>query len=210
MRRTLWMAAGVWVISLFLTASTALASEFFDFQDGTLQGWTAGNPYGTGFGGVLFVGSDSSNFFMQVSDTQPGGGKLAAQAPGSISGDLSIYVGVTWLEFLPVSSSFSTYAILKGVDGTIYISDVTLANPVEVWSPREVSFGSEDWTLYTGTATFGSVLSDVAAFYIDMEVVDGTGLEASVDDILFDLDLSGVHVEEKCLLWSGIKELYAD
>ena len=89
---------------LWTTSSMAASTLVSDFDDGTLQGWVMGDPQGFGFQGTLFNDPSGGNpgGRMVATDTLQGGGGLWALAPSTISGDLSLFEGLQWDEFLPM------------------------------------------------------------------------------------------------------------
>jgi len=178
---------GVFSASIFsfVLSTSVNAALVSDFDDGTLQGWTPEPP----FNGTLFVDNSGGNpnGFMVATDSVGGGGGLLARAPSILSGDLSIYGGLRWDEFVYDNGSanrVSTFIIIKGADGTIYRNDNTLG-PVGVWNSRFVSFSDPNqWTLNSGTATFSNTISNVDALFISMDTsVSAGGRESGIDNV---------------------------
>jgi|GEM_PF-1603238 len=162
-----------------------LAALLFDYEDGTLQGWTR-EPF---FGGNLFLDPSGGNpgGFMVATDTVGRGGSLLARAPAPLSGDLSGFAGLQWDEFIYNNGSDTvqgTSVVLRGADGTEYRSERPLG-PRAVFIPRFVPFGDETkWTLVSGGASLASVVSDTAALFLSLDTsVRATGRESGIDNV---------------------------
>lgn len=159
------MAAG-W---LALAATSAPAGVISTFDDGTLQGWT---PDVARFEGTLQVDTEGNpGPGMSANDTGPSV-SLVVQAPVAYTGDLSVYLGIAWDEFVfdyGASNSFSTGILLRGSDGTEYQAGFEMDTPREVWRDRFLEFRSDFWTLRTGSADFEDVIGGVAALFIGMD-----------------------------------------
>jgi hypothetical protein len=174
--------------SFVLHSSTAFgATVIFDFNDETLQGWTPKAP----FGGVLGVNTGFGNpgGSMFTTDTDSSSGGLFVLAPSILSGDLSIYNGIQWDEYVPerASTTIATFIRLLGVDGTIYESDRTI-ELLSTWNTKFVSFDEPNsWTLATGSgnATFEDVISGVDSLYISLDTSTQSvgGIESWVDNV---------------------------
>ena len=120
--KTTWLSAVFLVMCLGIWRPTSAQAFILvsDFDDGTLQGWTKepvfnGNLFNSPTGG-------NPNGFMVATDTVAGGGALLAHAPSIFTGDLSIYDGFQWDEFVYNNGSFTgagTSVRLRAVDGTV-------------------------------------------------------------------------------------------
>ena len=179
------IAALAWL----LIATNAHGSLISDFDDGTMQGWSEGDPFNLGsFGGALSIINSGGNpgGYLRATDSVGGGGSLAALAPSVLSGDLTLLGGISWDVLLPSQATGSTDILLEGMNGTFYRSDFTLLStqPVNAWFTKSVSFGSElDWNLLIGTETFLSVVTNVKALYIEMDATVCCAIEAGIDNV---------------------------
>ena len=169
------------IISITTLSHAALLS-MSDFDDGTLQGWTAELP----FGGVLFTENTGGNpgGFMSVSDTAAGG-RLLARSPG-FSGDLSFLESIQWDEYvynIP-NTIKGTNIFIRGIDGTLWESDRSFLS-FETWITKSVSFNDPlEWTLVSGTASFDSVVANANGLFINMGTTTNVvGPESRVDNI---------------------------
>ena len=179
------------LLSVFIciSFSSANGATVSDFDDGTLQGWSAGDPFNLGsFNGVLTVSNSGGNpgGYMVAQDTVSGGGSLAALAPSQLTGDLSRFGSLSWDVLLPAGSIFSTNILLEGIDGTFYRSDSSLlvSHTINSWFSKSVDFDIETgWQLLSGSASFASVATNTVALYIELDVTTSLGTEAGVDNI---------------------------
>ena len=155
-----------------LEASPIVVSNF---DDGTLQGWTP-EPF---FGGSLFLDTSGGNpgGFMVATDTVAGGGALLARAPIPLLGDLSVYAGFQWDEFVYDNGSFTvlgTHVRLVAADGTIYSAGRGVPpEAIGAWNTRLVPLDDPSaWALHpssTGTLSFQDVVKNVAALFFSMD-----------------------------------------
>ena len=165
----------------------ALPTLSWDWNDGTLQGWTPVPPFGGALGVDASFGNPGGSMF--ATDTVFQGGGLIAQAPSTLAGNLSLYQGIAWDEFIPGQGSLtnqSTHVVIAGTDGTVYESDKTLG-PIDAWHAKFVSFSDPSvWTLYSGTTSFSNVILSVAALGIQMETSNqGNGnVESWIDNVV--------------------------
>ena len=178
------------ILALFLSfgsisAANATLIESYDFNDGTLQGWTKGPS----FNGSLAVDSNagSDGGFMYVTDPVAGG-SLLAKAPG-LSGDLSYLESMAWDEYIyshSIGTTISTFLIIDGADGTRYTSSRSLQGE-EAWYSKTVNFNDSEWSSTIGSASFSDVLSNAATLYISMDTTNWSGTsiwrESGVDNI---------------------------
>lgn len=152
---------------------TAPQSVISDFDDGTAGGWTK-RP---NFGGTLENPGEGGNpsGYLQVADNTSGGGGLVAIAPPQFSGDLSVYSGIRWDEFIwpnSPSPNYCTYPIIEASDGTRYRLDDRSPRPEGAWHQRYVPLEASYWKLNetTGTTSFEDAIRDVAALMMSMDV----------------------------------------
>jgi hypothetical protein len=190
------------VLSLGMVPAAHAFVLVSDFNDGTLQGWTAEPP----FNGTLTVQNTGGNpgGFALTTDTVAAGGGLLARAPAPLTGDLSIYDGLQWDEFVydnGDTTTVGTSVILQGSDGTQYQSDRTLG-PVGSWNTKSISFlSSSDWILKSGTgsASFDDVVSDLNGLFLSLDTsTSGHGnKESGIDNVvLLDRPTTGGVVPE--------------
>ena len=100
----------------------------FNFDDGTLQGWTKEEPFN---GSLLVAPVGNPGHAMAATDTAAAGGGLFARAPERFSGDLSNLVEISWDVFVPdygQHTKVSTSARLRSANGTVYRSDNNLGD----------------------------------------------------------------------------------
>ena len=178
-------------IGILLVAIPTTAHAFLlisDFDDGTLQGWTP-EPV---FNGALFNDptGGNPNGFMVATDTLATGGPLLSHGPSPFLGDLSIYGGLQWDEYVYNNGIFTnggTFVRLRGVDGTIYDSDNAFLSR-ESWNTKSVLFDDlSGWTLKSGSSGFEDVVSNVDALFLSMDtstLADGNR-ESGIDNIGF-------------------------
>ena len=181
--------------SLLIVAPDVKAALISNFDDGTTQGWSSGDPFDNGsFGGILSVINSGGNprGYLRATDTVEGAGTLATLAPTFLSGDLTGLGRLSWDVLLPKDSVLSTSILLEGADGTFYRSNNALLStqPINSWFTKSVDFGlNVDWQLVRGinrTGSFSSVVSDTQALYIELDVTKrGTGFnpEAGIDNV---------------------------
>ncbi len=184
----LLMTVSLWGVLVFSPPGAQAFILVSDFDDGTLQGWTK-EPV---FNGTLFVDSTGGNpdGFMVATDTVAGGGGLLAHAPGVLKGDLSIYQGLQWDEFVynhGSSTTLGTFLRLRGIDGTVYDSSHTRGT-VGSWHTKSALFdNANDWTLLTGSAAFSDVITNVDALFVslDTSTLANGSRESGIDNIGF-------------------------
>lgn len=184
-------------VSNVANALPIVAAVEYDFNDGTLQGWSPTPP----FGGTLFhdfrlVGGNPDGF-MVASDSVAGG-SLLARAPTpvfpSLGGRYDRLVGIQWDEFiLPPSGdrvTTSTFAILEGADGTRYGSDRTITG-INTWNTITAGFLPSDFTyIGGGFSSLSQVVEDIflhntGALYFSMDTSTGAGRESYIDNVAF-------------------------
>ncbi|WP_306536890.1 PEP-CTERM sorting domain-containing protein [Geobacter sp.] len=215
MNKRIWkslLLLAAWVcLSGLPDAAWALPTLAWDWNDGTLQGWTPELP----FAGALVVGPAFGNpgGSMFATDTVPMGGGLLARAPSVLAGDLSIYPGIAWDEFIPnhgSSTVVSTSVLIRGTDGTWYGTDSTLGT-LGTWNSKLASFSDPSaWVLASvGTTLFSDVIANVDAVFISMEtsLIAGGAIEAWVDNVVVNRDTPVTPVPEPAtsiLLVSGL------
>ena len=174
---------------LLIAVPSVQAALVSDFDNGTMQGWSEGDPFNIGsFGGALSVINSGGNpgGYLRATDSVAGGGSLAALAPTLLSGDLTLLGGLSWDVLLPSQSVGSTDVLLEGTDGTFYRSEYTLlgTQPINSWFTKSVNFGSDvGWQLLAGTASFASVVSNTNALYIELDATTCCTVEAGIDNI---------------------------
>jgi len=175
---------------VLLAISNTQAALISDFDDGTMQGWSKGDPLNLGsFGGTLSLVSSGGNpgGYLRATDTVVFGGSLAALAPTSLAGDLTPSGGLSWDVLLPSGAVLSTSVRLEGHDGTFFQSDNTLlaTQPKNAWFTKTVDFASAaGWHVQDyGTASFASVVSNTKALYIELDVTAFTTIEAGMDNV---------------------------
>ena len=137
---------------LLIATAGAASTITFDFADGTKQGWSKGDPFGSGFNGTLNVAPTGGNpdQYLYAEDTTVRGGSLLVAAPIQLSGDLTLFGGLAWDELLPSDAIFSTSVLLLGPNDTFFRSDSTVQT-LGSWSGRQVDFTSENgWSLIQG------------------------------------------------------------
>jgi hypothetical protein len=182
MRNVAALLGAVFFLSIAATSRAAII-VMSDFDDGTLQAWTAEPP----FGGSLSVVNTGGNpdGFMAASDTS-GGGRLLARAPG-LSGDLSLLSTIQWDEYLYNISQIvkGTNVFIRGTDGTLWESDRSVP-ALETWVTKSVDFSEpSSWSLVSGTASYGTVIADADGVFINMGTSTAVvGLESGVDNIV--------------------------
>ena len=185
--KTVWLMAvflGVCLVGISSSAQAFILVS--DFDDGTLQGWSK-EPV---FNGNLFNDptGGNPNGFMVATDTVGGGGPLLAHAPSIFTGDLSIYDGFQWDEFIynnGTATNGGTSARLRGIDGTVYESSRALG-PVAQWHTKDIFFDdASDWTLRSGSSSFFDVVSNVDAllFSLDTSILANGNRESGIDNI---------------------------
>jgi hypothetical protein len=170
-----------------------LGNPSSDFDDGTLQDWSAINDprSGQAFGGDLsvVVAGGNPGGFMKVRDLVSAGGGLVVANTPKFQGDLSIYTEVRWDEFLfdspPVRKS--TTAFLIGSDNTVYESEGNDGplGPVKVWRARSTLLEESAWTLTFGSMSFPNVLANARlGFNMDVSVTQVPNDESGIDNVL--------------------------
>ena len=180
------------VCLLFAEGAPAQGVLISDFDDG-LQGWSEGSPLACGinaFGGNLEwypAGGNPQGYIRSVDAAGHAGGTNSVLAPAILTGDLSQVGGLTWDALLPNGASWTPDILIEGQNGTCYRSDPGLlpSQPFLTWFTKRVSFESEDgWTrIGPGVESFSSVVTNVKALYIELEVVSGLSVEASIDNV---------------------------
>ncbi len=167
--------------------SVVASAQTYGFDAGA-EGWSEGDPFGTGFGGTLFYVPAGGNpgGFMQADDVVAGGGAVVMEAPAPILGDLSLFEGVEWDQLLPAAAVLNTSVIVRAADGTIYRTVAGAVGPTGVWTPRSANFQSSvGWVLLTGGSTFEDTISNTNALYIEFDVITNAGIEAGIDNVSF-------------------------
>lgn len=171
---------------LLIAVPSVQAALVSDFDDGTMQGWSEGDPFNNGsLGGTLSVVNSGGNpgGYLRATDSVADGGSLAALAPTLLSGNLTLLGGLLWDVLLPSQAVCSTNVLLEGTDGTFYRSEYTLLE-TNSWFTKSVDFGSDvGWQLLKGTASFASVVSNTKALYIELDVTTCCTIEAGIDNI---------------------------
>lgn len=179
----------------------AMGAVLSDFEDNTLQGWTL-SPASIG---TLFVSANGNpGYCMAMTDDIPMGGGLSAIAPSQFYGDLSVYGGIQWDEFVPdrgsITTSRTSITIWSGIDSR-YILDYNPAQfPVGIWNTRFASFDPSSWALDIGTLTFEEVIQNVTQINLRMETSTTSGvIESYVDNIALVPEPTSI-----CLLGLGL------
>jgi len=191
--RRLAVAATILALAALSSPQVHAAVYVYDYDDGTLQGWTEGKPpWNPQFlGSLRALEPGNPGHAMVATDHGATGGALLAQAPAVISGDLSSWPSVSWDEWLPDGSIIRTSVSVLGPDGTVYQGETPDQGVIstESWQERFIpfDFGSGLWSIRdgTGSASFDEVITNVVGFYIHMDVTPGQSTEASVDNVIF-------------------------
>jgi hypothetical protein len=177
----------LFVLSAYPALGNTVEEISYDWCDRTLQGWTKEEP----FGGQLKVnpGFGNPRGSMFAIDTA-GGGVLYARAPDEVSGDLSLFTGVHWDEYIQPQSFIrqATFIILEDDDGTRYRSEIPRGSEIVIgaWNSRFEPFDDPDaWVLFNGgTSMFEDLIENVAALFISMDASEQNtgGVESWVDN----------------------------
>lgn len=158
-------------LSTVIAAATlpAQAAPSFDFNDGTLQGWTpATSPF---FGGNLWTSNTGGNpgGYIYVTDNDPTTGGMWVKAP--ISGDFSSYAGIQWDDFAFNNGALrlgTSQVIIQGNNGTTLTSAFT-QTPLQTWTTHSLSFDNpSQWTI-SGSGTLQNVLANVSGLFINLD-----------------------------------------
>ena len=163
-RKRFVVAASILALAALPSLQVHGAVYVYDYDDGTLQGWSEGAPpWNPQFGGNLrALMPGNPGYAMVATDHAATGGALLAEAPPVISGDLSSWPGVSWDEWLPDGAVLRTSVSVLGVDDTVY-QGKTLDQGVitEAWREQFIPFDftSGLWSLRagTGSASFDDV-----------------------------------------------------
>lgn len=172
-------------------AYTANANPLSDFDDGTLQGWTAiatpwdGDPFGGTFE-LVTSGGNPGGYIHAVDENHLGG--LLVAGPAEFSGDLSGYTAVQYDEYIYNNPQIvhGTSLYLLGANGTSYRSIQPL-DQVATWATRTVPLEEGSWMLNpgsVGTESFADVLLDATlAVEFSVSITTLPTLEAGIDNI---------------------------
>lgn len=189
---------------LFIVPLASASTFLYTWDNGDFQGWTQ-EPV---FGGSLYVDTTFGNSggSLAAKDTEAGG-VLLARAPDLLNGDLSVFAGIQWDEYVPSNGKFEggTYIILRSTDGTMYESE-RYFNHRESWHTRFQPFGDPDaWSLNSesGNMTFLDVVANVEALFLSMDTtLEAEGaVESWVDNVT--LQVLPVPVPASVFLLSG-------
>lgn len=180
---------------LFSMASSAGPIVSFDWNDGTLQGWSKQSPFCGDLGVDPSFGNAGGSIF--ATDTRSGCGGLLAIAPG-LSGDLSGYSHIEWDEYVPNRSTtvISSFIRLVSTDGTVFQSDRTLGS-TNSWAAKSVSLNdASGWIRSLGSSSFEDVLASVDSLEISMDTSTSAsgGVESWIDN--FNVFADAVDVNE--------------
>ncbi|HNO77854.1 MAG TPA: PEP-CTERM sorting domain-containing protein [Phycisphaerae bacterium] len=172
-------------------AQSANANPLSDFDDGTLQGWTAiatpwdGDPFGGTFE-LVTSGGNPGGYIHAIDESSIGG--LLVAGPAEFSGDLSGYTAVQYDEYIYSNPQIvhGTSLFLLGANGTSYRSIQPL-DQVATWATRTVPLEEGSWMLNPGsigTESFAEVLLDATlAVEFSVSVTSFPTLEAGIDNI---------------------------
>ncbi|MEQ9411965.1 MAG: hypothetical protein RIK87_29900 [Fuerstiella sp.] len=179
------------ILILALPEASGGVITAFDFDDGTLQGWTP-EPF---FGGVVEnIGAGGNpDGFLRVKDTVAQGGGLFLRAPAPLFGDLSGFFGIRYDVFVFDNGSATTVApevfIHGGPNNTTYRSLVKAAPVVlNQWYTIMVEFNAAGFRRSgllgsVGHDSFNEVLSDVHGVFINMDASTSGEFEAGLDNV---------------------------
>ena len=168
-----------------LSAGLAVASPAWagpvvveDFEDGP-SGFVVAAP-----GFELNHGTEGGNpaGHVRLTDLLRNGPGGFADAPAAFRGDLSTYRSVQWDVLRPEGALAPSTVILAGAGNEFtYDGD---ANGTGAWLTNAAPLNDAGaWTRTLGDGTFADTLGDVTRLGFLLEVTDGTGLEAALDNV---------------------------
>lgn len=179
----------VFATSLSLSVARCQADFVYDFDDGTLQGFSKRGV----FNGTLTNPGSGGNpgGFLKVEDTQAGGGGLQISAPASFHGNLTAFKGIQWDEYLYVRGaggsrvvSGTDLIIVGGANNSVYRLASNPPTLLGEWHTRFVEFDSAVFRLVSGTDTFNEVLESVSDFAFEMDTSSlSSGPESGIDNV---------------------------
>lgn len=181
----------IFVAFASLPSSVKAEQILSDFDDGTLQGWTARLPFA---GTLSNPGVDGNpGGFLFVTDTVPLGGGLFADAPAPYTGDLSGFVGLRWDEFVYVRGAGGSRTevptelfITGGQNSTTFRLANNPLTLIGQWHTRFVEFDAVNFSVLSGTDSFSSVISNVTSLAMEMDTstLANGGPESGIDNVL--------------------------
>lgn len=171
-------------LALYTIPADAALPVVTDFEDGTSQGWKMQDYSASNH---KIVPQGNPGYALLALDTKAGSPNPRLIAPPSYCGDLSLYEGIQWDEYIFYESHIAQRTlpiILFGQDGTRYVSKA-VDGPLNVWKQRYVPFEEQYWTHHvnSGSMSFKDVIKDVAAMHIHVDC-SWAREEAMVDNII--------------------------
>ena len=149
-----------------------------DFEDGP-SGFVVAAP-----GFELNHGTEGGNpaGHVRLTDLLRNGPGGFADAPAAFRGDLSTYASVQWDILRPEGALAPSTVLLAGA-GNEFTYDGG-ANATGAWVTGSAPLNDAGaWTRVLGDGTFSETIGDVTRLGFLLEVSDGTGLEAALDNV---------------------------
>jgi hypothetical protein len=128
--------------------------------------------------------------YMQLTDLVPNGRGGFADAPSAFRGDLSTYDSVQWDLFRSEGTLVPSTLLLTGPGGEFMFEDDGTQTGAWV-NHRAPLQDASAWTRILGDGTFAQSRADVTRLGFLLEVSDGIGTEAGLDNVRLAPALNG-------------------
>ena len=166
------------IVTIFVCA-TACGDVVSDFE-GSYDGWTVVEPFNGLF--ILEEAGGNPDGYVLIYDTMAGGGGLRIQAPETYTGDLSgcpsfsfdAYIYRDGSQAAPNVTSEPRMFLISGdtkyKHTWLWSAEEPLEDWLEQWLTLTVALESSEWTLLEGTKSFASVLANVEAIWLGLDM----------------------------------------
>jgi len=166
------------IVCLIMLSSQGYANLQSTFDSST-EGWTGDDPTNHDWGFVTWQSSGGNPAgFIKGIETSPTGGTGYFMAPAAWTGNLSAYMGGTLkydIEIISGTSYFSDDDV-RIYSGSNYLSKTLSSAYWAGWKTFSVDLDPANFVL-NGSGDFNSIMSNVTAFWIRGEYIDGTEAE---------------------------------
>jgi hypothetical protein len=170
----------VLVLSILLTlpAHAGPTAVAVDFDDGGNDGFTTDAP---GFSLANPGSGGNPNGFVLLTDLAQAGPGGFVNAPNQFLGDLSDFASIQWDSLRPENASVPSAVLLVGPGGAFAFDG---GGAKGSWDTNTAPLDdSAAWKQFNGTGTFADSRADVTRLAFLLEVVEGIGKEAGLDNV---------------------------
>src|SRR5690349_14129513 len=150
-----------------------------DFDDGGDDGFTTD---ASGFSLANPGSGGNPSGYVLLTDLAQAGPGGFVNAPSKFLGDLSDFASIQWDSLRPDNASLPSAVLLVGPGGAFAFDG---GGSVGSWDSNSAPLndGGSGWKQFNGSGTFNDSLADVTRLAFLLEVVEGTGKEAGLDNV---------------------------